>query len=204
MLCHGGLVHALACTASAPAPYPVQASVAAADSNAMLLHAASMSCSFLHSNHRGRDPGFPGPPAQIRTYALTYTAPPSGCTPVRDGKSSCRPVVADFQFWPVPFYQQFQRIGTKMSYNQTDLIKDRVAVEIQMGKYSFVAHDLFVKHLSFFVSDVIDVGIEMLPMKEMESEMSSGVPYYERDLLNVIRQGLGVPAVPLILIGISP
>lgn len=73
-----------------------------------------------------------------------------------------------------------------------------------MGKYSFVAHDLFVKHLSFFVSDVIDVGIEMLPMKEMESEMSSGVPYYERDLLNVIRQGRGVPAVPLILIGISP
>lgn len=73
-----------------------------------------------------------------------------------------------------------------------------------MGKYSFVAHDLFVKHLSFFVSDVIDVGIEMLPMKEMESEMLSGVPYYERDLLNVIRQGRGVPAVPLILIGISP
>lgn len=91
-----------------------------------------------------------------------------------------------------------------MSYNQTDFIKDRVAVEIQMGKYSFVAHDLFVKHLSFFVSDVIDVGIEILPMKEMESKMSSGVPYYERDLLNVIRQGRGVPAVPLILVGISP
>lgn len=91
-----------------------------------------------------------------------------------------------------------------MSYNQTDFIKDRVAVEIQMGKYSFVAHDLFVKHLSFFVSDVIDVGIEILPMKEMEIEMSSGVPYYERDLLNVIRQGRGVPAVPLILVGINP
>lgn len=90
------------------------------------------------------------------------------------------------------------------SYNQTDFIKDRVAIEIQMGKYAFVAHDLFVKHLSFFVSDVIDVGIEVLPMKSMEREMSSGVPYYERDLLNVIRQGRGVPAVPLVLIGIEP
>ena len=51
-----------------------------------------------------------------------------------------------------------------MSYNQTDFVKKRVAVEVQFGKYSFVAHDLFVKHLSFFVSDIIDVGIEILPM----------------------------------------
>ena len=91
-----------------------------------------------------------------------------------------------------------------MSYNQTDFVKERVAVEVQFGKYAFVAHDLFVKHLSFYVSDIIDVGIEILPMKELEKEMSSGVPYYERDLLNVLRQGRGVPAVPLVLIGVLP
>lgn len=91
-----------------------------------------------------------------------------------------------------------------MSYNQTDFVKDRVAVEVQFGKYAFVAHDLFVKHLSFYVSDIIDVGIEILPMKELEREMSSGVPYYERDLLNVLRQGRSVPAVPLVLVGIAP
>lgn len=91
-----------------------------------------------------------------------------------------------------------------MSYNQTDFVKDRVAVEVQFGKYAFVAHDLFVKHLSFYVSDIIDVGIEVLPMKELEREMSSGVPYYERDLLNVLRQGRGVPAVPLVLVGVAP
>ena len=90
------------------------------------------------------------------------------------------------------------------SRNETDFVKDRVAVEVQFGKYAFVAHDLFVKHLSFFVSNVIDVGIELLPMKEMEKEMSSGVAYYERDLLNVIRQGRGVPAVPLVLVGVTP
>lgn len=76
--------------------------------------------------------------------------------------------------------------------------------EVQFGKYAFVAHDLFVKHLSFYVSDIIDVGIEILPMKELEREMSSGVPYYERDLLNILRQGRGVPAVPLVLIGLAP
>ena len=91
-----------------------------------------------------------------------------------------------------------------MSYNQTDFVKERVAVEVQFGKYAFVAHDLFVKHLSFFVSDIIDVGIEILPMKELEREMSTGVPYYERDLLNVLRQGRGVPAVPLVILGVAP
>ena len=90
------------------------------------------------------------------------------------------------------------------SYNQTDFVKDRVAVEVQFGKYAFVAHDLFVKHLAFYVSDIIDVGIEILPMKEMEEEMSSGVPYYERDLMNLVRQGRGVPAVPLVLMGVAP
>ncbi len=91
-----------------------------------------------------------------------------------------------------------------MSYNQTDFVKDRVAVEVQFGKYAFVAHDLFVKHLSFYISDIIDVGIEILPVKELERGMSSGVPYYERDLLNILRQGRGVPAVPLVLIGLAP
>jgi len=90
------------------------------------------------------------------------------------------------------------------SYNQTDFVKDRVAVEVQFGKYSFVAFDLFVKHMAFYVGDVIDIGIEILPMKELQAEMSSGPGYYEGELYNLIRQGRGIPAVPLVVIGIAP
>lgn len=90
------------------------------------------------------------------------------------------------------------------SYNQTDFVKDRVAIEVQFGKYSFVAYDLFVKHLAFYVGNHIDVGIEILPMKSLQSHMSSGVAYYEGEFYNVVRQGRGVPAVPLIIIGIEP
>lgn len=90
------------------------------------------------------------------------------------------------------------------SYNQTDFVKNRVAIEVQFGKYAFVAYDLFVKHLAFYVSDQIDVGIEILPMKVLQTEMSSGVPYFEGEFYNVIRQGRGVPAVPLVLLGIEP
>jgi len=89
------------------------------------------------------------------------------------------------------------------SYNQTDFVKERVAVEVQFGKYSFVAYDLFVKHLAFYVGDYIDVGIEILPVKLLQGQMSSGVAYYEGELYNVVRQGRGVPAVPLVIIGIT-
>lgn len=90
------------------------------------------------------------------------------------------------------------------SYNQTDFVKERGAVEVQFGKYAFVAFDLFVKHLAFYIGDVIDVGVEILPMKELQSNMSSGVAYYEGELYNLIREGRGVPGVPLVLIGVAP
>ena len=91
-----------------------------------------------------------------------------------------------------------------MSYNQTDFVKDRVAIEVQFGKYAFVAYDLFVEHLAFYVRDEIDVGVEILPMKSMQAKMSSGPGYYEGEIYNVIRNGRGVPGVPLVIVGIAP
>jgi hypothetical protein len=91
-----------------------------------------------------------------------------------------------------------------LSYNQTDFVKARIEIEVQFGKYFSVAYDLFVKHMAFFVGDVIDVGVEIVPMKSMQREMSSGPPYYEGELYNLIRQGRSTPAVPLVIIGIEP
>ena len=94
--------------------------------------------------------------------------------------------------------KEIEAVGEEpiFSYNQTGFVRERVAIEIQFGKYAFVAYDLFVKHLAFYVGDQIDVGIEILPMKSLQGQMSSGVPYYEGELYNVVRQGRGVPAVP--------
>ncbi|MBZ0243621.1 MAG: restriction endonuclease, partial [Bacteroidales bacterium] len=90
------------------------------------------------------------------------------------------------------------------SYNQTDFVKDKIAVEIQFGKYSFVAYDLFVKHMLFYSGGVINLGIEILPTKKMQSEMSSGIAYYEGEVYNVMRQGRNNPPVPLLILGIEP
>lgn len=75
------------------------------------------------------------------------------------------------------------------SYNQTNFVKDRVAIGVQFRKYAFVAYDLFVKHLAFYVRDEIDVGIEILPMKSLQAEMSSGPGYPEGELYNVLATG---------------
>lgn len=48
--------------------------------------------------------------------------------------------------------------ATLSSYKQTDFVKGKVAVEVQFGKYAFVAYDLFVKHLLFYSGELIDVG----------------------------------------------
>ncbi|MHB1233042.1 MAG: BglII/BstYI family type II restriction endonuclease [Burkholderiales bacterium] len=96
------------------------------------------------------------------------------------------------------------------SYKQTDFVKDRVAIEVQFGKYAFVAFDLFVKHLLFYSGDLIDVGIEILPMKEMSADqnggrrMSTGIAYFEGEVYNILRHGRNSPPVPLLIIGIAP
>ena len=88
--------------------------------------------------------------------------------------------------------------------NQVDFVKDRVAVEVQFGKYFSVAYDLHVKHTFFFLRNDIDVGIEIVPTRAMCLKMDKGVAWYENELANVIREGRSNPTVPLVMIGIEP
>ncbi len=90
------------------------------------------------------------------------------------------------------------------SYNEADFVKDNVSLEVQFGKYFSVQFDLFIKHAANYMQNRIDLGIEIVPMKSMEQEMSSGPPYYEKHLHEILRQGRIFPPVPLILIGIEP
>ncbi len=96
-----------------------------------------------------------------------------------------------------------------VSFKQTDFVKNKVAVEVQFGKYAFVAFDLFVKHLLFYSGDVINLGVEILPMKSLLREpgkgrkMSTGIAYYEGEVYNVMRHGRASPPVPLLIIGVA-
>lgn len=101
---------------------------------------------------------------------------------------------------------QIVRAGREpiQSYDRVELVKDRVAVEVEFGQSALVAHDIFVKHMGFYVSDVIDVGVEIVPTRELAAQMPVDVPHYERNLHDILRQGRTAPAVPLVLIGVEP
>ncbi len=95
----------------------------------------------------------------------------------------------------------FKAYGT---YNQVDFVKKRVAVEVQFGKYFSVQYDLHVKHTFFYGRGDIDVGIEIIPMHSLMSQMSTGVAWYENELTNIVREGRSNPSVPIVLIGVEP
>ncbi|MGH6780805.1 MAG: BglII/BstYI family type II restriction endonuclease [Candidatus Methylomirabilales bacterium] len=160
---------------------------------------------------------------EARMLGKLLYSPSAMNTAMEEGFRKCRPSWKSVQtnYWvcadartnrkiiDLPFDDQKEKIleaGFEpiQTYNQTDFVKDRVAVEVQFGKYSFVAYDLFVKHLAFYVADTIDVGVEILPMKSLQAEMSSGPSYYEKELHNLIREGRGVPGVPLVVLGVAP
>ena len=88
--------------------------------------------------------------------------------------------------------------------NQVDFVKEKVAVEVQFGKYFSVAYDLHVKHTFFFLRNDIDVGIEIVPTRAMMLKMDKGVAWFENEAANVIREGRSNPTVPIVMIGIEP
>lgn len=103
-------------------------------------------------------------------------------------------------------HERFKQAGVEnpiRSYKQTDFVKDKIAVEVQFGKYAFVAYDLFVKHMLFYSGRLINVGIEVLPTRRMQEQMSSGIAYYEGEVYNVMRQGRSHPPVPLLILGVE-
>ena len=102
------------------------------------------------------------------------------------------------------FQKDNPKINLIRSNNAKDFDKERVAIEVQMGKYAFVQFDIFIKHASDYMKGDIDVGVEIVPMKSMEKHMSTGPPFYEKHLHEIQRQGRIFPPVPLVLIGIEP
>ena len=90
------------------------------------------------------------------------------------------------------------------TYNQVDFVKERVAIEVQFGKYFAVQYDLHVKHTFFYGRGDIDVGVEIIPMHSLVEQMSSGPAWYENELTNIVREGRSNPSVPIILLGVAP
>jgi hypothetical protein len=88
------------------------------------------------------------------------------------------------------------------SFNQTDFVKDRVEIEVQFGKYPFVAYDLFVKQLAFFNAGDVDAAVDIIPVASLANELCEDCASYEKVLADVV--GKVSPPMPIVLVGVEP
>ncbi|MBW4256590.1 hypothetical protein KTG15_02640 [Methanobacterium sp. YSL] len=64
-------------------------------------------------------------------------------------------------------------------FKKIDFFKNKVGIQVQFGKYSFMHYDL-TKFQYFFNKNKIKVGIEILPSYNLHKQMSSGMGYGEQ------------------------
>jgi hypothetical protein len=72
------------------------------------------------------------------------------------------------------------RVTIKGAFRDMDFVKDKLGVEVQFGKYSFMVYNVCAKMTIFHNLGHIDCGIEIVPVKALAVEMSSGVSYFEQ------------------------
>lgn len=89
------------------------------------------------------------------------------------------------------------------AYREMDFVKNRVGVEIQFGKYAFMVYNVCAKMTIFRNQGVIDVGVEVVPLKELAREMSTGVSYFEQFVWDLEHRGVADIDIPVLILGIT-
>lgn len=84
-----------------------------------------------------------------------------------------------------------------------DFIKNRVGVEVQFGKYTFMVYNVCAKMTFFRNEGVIDVGVEIVPLKELALEMSSGISYFEQFVWDLEHRGVADIDIPVLILGVT-
>jgi hypothetical protein len=90
------------------------------------------------------------------------------------------------------------------AYREMDFIKNKVGIEVQFGKYAFMVYNVAAKMTIFHNLGHIDVGVEIVAVKEMASKMSTGVSYFEQFLWDLDRRGVADIDIPVLVLGIAP
>lgn len=83
------------------------------------------------------------------------------------------------------------------------LVKNRFGVEYQFGNYRDMVYDVNAKMTIFAKLDVIDCGIEIVPVKGLADGMSTGVSYFEQFVWDLEHRGISDIDIPVLIIGID-
>ena len=93
---------------------------------------------------------------------------------------------------------------SKGAFREMDFVKNKLGVEVQFGKYSFMVYNVCAKMTIFHNLDVINAGIEIVPLKFLAEEMSSGVSYFEQFVWDLEHRGISNIDIPVLILGVVP
>lgn len=88
-------------------------------------------------------------------------------------------------------------------FKQIDFTRERVLVEVQLGKYFAMFYDMG-KLEYFYRQNLADVGVEIVPSHRLQAQMSSGVGRGEMLLVDMIALQRSFPTFPVKVILIEP
>lgn len=88
-------------------------------------------------------------------------------------------------------------------YRDMDFVKDKLGVEIQFGKYAFMVYNVCAKMTIFHKFGYINAGIEVVPIKQLASEMSTGVSCFEQFVWDLQQRGVSNIDIPVLILGID-
>jgi len=107
--------------------------------------------------------------------------------------------------YPTQYYVAGYQAGNSSAgaFREIDFVKRRLGVEVQFGKYAFMVYNVCAKMTIFHKLDIIDVGIEIVPVKEFVNEMSTGVSYFEQFVWDLEKRGVSEIDIPVLILGIN-
>ncbi len=84
-----------------------------------------------------------------------------------------------------------------------DFVKNDLGVEVQFGKYAFMVYSVCAKMTIFRNLGHIKAGIEIVPVKSLAEQMSTGVSYFEQFVWDLQKRGTADIDVPVLILGID-
>jgi hypothetical protein len=82
-------------------------------------------------------------------------------------------------------------------------VKNKLGVEYQFGDYREMVYDVNAKMTIFAKMDVIDCGVEIVPVKCLADEMSTGVSFFEQFVWDLKHRGIADVDIPVLILGID-
>ena len=107
--------------------------------------------------------------------------------------------------YPTEFYtEDYSPLAkTKNAFREMDFVKNQLGVEVQFGKYAFMVYNVCAKMTIFQKAGYIEAGVEIVPLKEMASQMSTGVSYFEQFVWDLEHRGVSDIDIPVLILGIT-